>query len=144
MVPENARGDNAPSDKAWTIHAAIIGVNMGNMLFRGLELDPADPDMGTVIGLAILAAALPFQAVFFLINSYIQEFENADDVEFVILLKLSIICQVVSYLSLLGLAWLFFNTHQYIGIAFATGAVIAIVLVRSATNQAVTLRESAM
>jgi len=50
----------------------------------------------------------------------------------------------VSYLSLLGLAWLFFNTHQYIGTAFATGAVIAIVLVRSATNQAVTLRESAM
>ena len=144
MVPENAQGDNAPSDKAWTIHAAIIGVNMGNMLFRGLELNPENPDMGTVIGLAILAAALPFQAVFFLINSYIQEFENADDVEFVILLKLSIICQVVSYLSLLGLAWLFFNTHQYIGIAFATGAVIAIVLVRSATNQAVTLRESAM
>jgi len=143
MVAKNVQADNAPSDKAWTIHAAIIGVNMGNMLFRGLELDPADPDMGTVIGLAILAAALPFQAVFFLINSYIQEFENADDVEFVILLKLSIICQVVSYLSLLGLAWLFFNTHQYIGIAFATGAVIAIVLVRSATNQAVTLRESA-
>ena len=144
MVPENAQGDNAPSDKAWTIHAAIIGVNMGNMLFRGLELNPENPDMGTVIGLAILAAALPFQAVFFLINSYIREFENADDVEFVILLKLSIICQMVSYLSLLGLAWLFFNTHQYIGIAFATGAIIAIVLVRSATNQAVTLRESAM
>ena len=144
MVPENARGDNSPSDKAWTIHAAIIGVNMGNMLFRGLELNPENPDRGTVIGLAILAAALPFQAVFFLINSYIQEFENADDVEFVILLKLSIICQMVSYLSLLGLAWLFFNTHQYIGIAFATGAIIAIVLVRSATNQAVTLRESAM
>ena len=144
MVPENAQGDNAPSDKAWTIHAAIIGVNMGNMLFRGLELNPENPDMGTVIGLAILAAALPFQAVFFLINSYIQEFENANDVEFVILLKLSIICQVVSYLSLLGLAWLFFNTHQYIGIAFATGAIIAIVLVRTATNQAVTLRESAL
>ena len=144
MVPENAQGDNAPSDKAWTIHAAIIGVNMGNMLFRGLELNPENPDMGTVIGLAILAAALPFQAVFFLINSYIQEFENANDVEFIILLKLSIICQMVSYLSLLGIAWLFYNTHQYIGIAFASGAVIAIVLVRSATNQAVTLRESAM
>jgi len=144
MVPENAQGDNAPSDKAWTIHAAIIGVNMGNMLFRGLELNPQNPDMGTVIGLAILAAALPFQAVFFLINSYIQEFENANDVEFIILLKLSIICQMVSYLSLLGIAWLFYNTHQYIGIAFASGAVIAIVLVRSATNQAFTLRESAM
>ena len=144
MVPKNAQGDNAPSDKAWTIHAAIIGVNMGNMLFRGLELNPDNPDMGTVIGLAILAAALPFQAVFFLINSYIQEFENANDIEFVILLRLSIICQMVSYLSLLGIAWLFYNTHQYIGIAFASGAIIAIVLVRSATNQASALRESAM
>ena len=144
MVPENAQGDNAPSDKAWTIHAAIIGVNMGNMLFRGLELNPQDPDMGTVIGLAILAAALPFQAVFFLINSYIQEFEDTNDIEFVILLRLSIICQMVSYLSLLGIAWLFYNTHQYIGIAFASGAIIAIVLVRSATNQASVLRESAM
>ena len=144
MVPKNAQGDNAPSDKAWTIHAAIIGVNMGNMLFRGLELNPENPDMGTVIGLAILAAALPFQAVFFLINSYIQEFENANDIEFVILLRLSIICQMVSYLSLLGIAWLFYNTHQYIGIAFASGAIIAIVLVRSATNQASVLRESAM
>ena len=144
MVPKNAQGDNAPSDKAWTIHAAIIGVNMGNMLFRGLELNPDNPDMGTVIGLAILAAALPFQAVFFLINSYIQEFEDTNDIEFVILLRLSIICQMVSYLSLLGIAWLFYNTHQYIGIAFASGAIIAIVLVRSATNQASVLRESAM
>ena len=144
MVPKNAQGNNAPSDKAWTIHAAIIGVNMGNMLFRGLELNPENPDMGTVIGLAILAAALPFQAVFFLINSYIQEFEDTNDIEFVILLRLSIICQMVSYLSLLGIAWLFYNTHQYIGIAFASGAIIAIVLVRSATNQASVLRESAM
>ena len=144
MVPKNAQGDNAPSDKAWTIHAAIIGVNMGNMLFRGLELNPENPDMGTVIGLAILAAALPFQAVFFLINSYIQEFEDTNDIEFVILLRLSIICQMVSYLSLLGIAWLFYNTHQYIGIAFASGAIIAIVLVRSASNQASVLRESAM
>ena len=144
MVPENAQGDNAPSDKAWTIHAAIIGVNMGNMLFRGLELNPENPDMGTVIGLAILAAALPFQAVFFLINSYIQEFENANDPEYVMLVRLSVICQMVSYLSLLGIAWLFYNTHQYIGIAFASGAIIAIVLVRSAMNQAATLRESAI
>ena len=117
---------------------------MGNMLFRGLELNPENPDMGAIIGLAVLAAALPFQAVFFLINSYIQEFENANDPEYVMLVRLSIICQMVSYLSLLGIAWLFYNTHQYIGIAFASGAIIAIVLVRSAMNQAATLRESAI
>ena len=37
-----------------------------NILFRGLELDQADPDMIVVTGLTILAAALPFQAIFFL------------------------------------------------------------------------------
>ena len=144
MVPDSAGDDDAPSDKAWTIHAAIVGVNMGNMLFRGLELNPENPDMGAIIGLAVLAAALPFQAVFFLINSYIREFENANDPEYVMLVRLSIICQMVSYLSLLGIAWLFYNTHQYIGIAFASGAIIAIVMVRSAMNQAATLRESAI
>lgn len=35
MVPDRDGDDNAPTDKAWTIHAAIVGVNMGNMLFRG-------------------------------------------------------------------------------------------------------------
>ena len=108
MVPDRAGDAAAPSDKAWTIHAAIVGVNMGNMLFRGLELNPENPDMGAIIGLAVLAAALPFQAVFFLINSYIQEFENANDPEYVMLVRLSIICQMVSYLSLLGIAWLFY------------------------------------
>jgi len=56
-------------------------MNMGNMLFRGLELNKDNPDMVTVTGLAILAAALPFQAIFFLINSYIREFENANDID---------------------------------------------------------------
>ena len=144
VVPESARADFAPSDKAWAIHAAIIGMNMGNMLFRGLELNKDNPDMVTVTGLAILAAALPFQAIFFLINSYIREFENANDIEYIMLLKLSIICQVVSYLSLVGIALLFFNTHQYIGMAFASGAIIAFVLIRSAMTQAATLRGSSM
>ena len=32
------------SDKAWAIHAAIIGLNSGNLLFRGLELDQDNPE----------------------------------------------------------------------------------------------------
>ena len=55
-------------------------MNMCNMLFRGLEFNKYHPDMVTVAGLAILASALPFQAIFFLINSYIREFENANDI----------------------------------------------------------------
>ena len=73
-MPSNATVEpTSPYDKVWTIHASIIGLNMGNILFRGLELDQSDPDMIVVTGLTILAAALPFQAIFFLINSYIRE-----------------------------------------------------------------------
>ncbi len=144
MVPESARVESPPSDKAWAIHAAIIGLNTGYLLFRGLELSKDNPDMLTVVGLAILAAALPFQAIFFLINSYIHEFENAHDIEYLMLLRLSLICQIISYLSLVGIALLFFDTHRYIGLAFGGGAIIAFVLVRSAMTQAATLRGSSM
>ena len=72
VVPRRDDDDDVPADKAWAIHAAIIGLNTGNLLFRGLELDPTNPGMITVACLAVLAAALPFQAIFFLIISYIQ------------------------------------------------------------------------
>ena len=67
----NQKQDESPVDRAWAIHAAIIGLNTGNLLFRGLELDPENPGLITVACLSLLAIALPFQAVFFLINSYL-------------------------------------------------------------------------
>ena len=69
MAARANNDDSSSYDKAWTIHASIIGLNTGNILFQGLELDPSNPDMVVITGLTILAAALPFQAIFFLINS---------------------------------------------------------------------------
>ena len=43
VVPRTEQEDEVPVDKAWAIHAAIIGLNTGNLLFRGLELDPDAP-----------------------------------------------------------------------------------------------------
>ena len=86
VVPRTEQEDEVPVDKAWAIHAAIIGLNTGNLLFRGLELDPVNPGMVTVACLAVLAAALPFQAIFFLINSYIQEASNVHEMEYIICL----------------------------------------------------------
>ena len=56
VVPRRDDDDDVPADKAWAIHAAIIGLNTGNLLFRGLELDPDNPGMITVACLAVLAA----------------------------------------------------------------------------------------
>ena len=135
-----ASNDNSSSyDKAWTIHASIIGLNTGNILFQGLELDPSNPDMVVITGLTILAAALPFQAIFFLINSYIQEFDGMHELEYAMLERLLIICQVISYSSLIGIAILMTNTHHYIGMAFITSAILAILFLRTASNQADTL-----
>ncbi|DAC64069.1 MAG TPA: hypothetical protein HA240_02245 [Candidatus Thalassarchaeaceae archaeon] len=135
-----ASNDNSSSyDKAWTIHASIIGLNTGNILFQGLELDSSNPDMIVITGLTILAAALPFQAIFFLINSYIQEFDGMHELEYAMLERLLIICQVISYSSLIGIAILMTNTHHYIGMAFITSAILAILFLRTASNQADTL-----
>ena len=109
------------------------------MLFRGLELDPDDPGMITVACLAVLAAALPFQAIFFLINSYIQEASNVHEIEFIMLQRLSLICQTISYLSLTAIGILMFETHMYVGGSFFAGCIVAFILLRTAMTQAETL-----
>ena len=139
VVPIGEDGEETPADKAWAIHAAIIGLNTGNLLFRGLELDPDNPEMVTVACLAILAAALPFQAIFFLINSYIQEASNVHEMEYVMLQRLSLICQTISYLSLTAIGILMFETHVYVGGSFFAGCIIAFFLLRAAMTQAETL-----
>lgn len=142
VVPRRADDDDVPTDKAWAIHAAIIGLNTGNLLFRGLELDPVDPEMITVACLAVLAAALPFQAIFFLINSYIQEASNVHEIEFIMLQRLSLICQTISYLSLTAIGILMFETHVYVGGSFFAGCIVAFFLLRAAMNQAEALATS--
>ena len=130
VVPRTEQEDEVPVDKAWAIHAAIIGLNTGNLLFRGLELDPVNPGMVTVACLAVLAAALPFQAIFFLINSYIQEAPNVHEMEYIMLQRLSLICQTISYLSLTAIGILMFETHVYVGGSFFAGCVVAFFLSR--------------
>ena len=142
VVPRRDDDDDVPADKAWAIHAAIIGVNTGNLLFRGLELDPTDPEMITVACLAVLAAALPFQAIFSLINSYIQEASNVHEIEFIMLQRLSLICQTISYLSLTAIGILMFETHVYVGGSFFAGCIVAFFLLRAAMNQAEALATS--
>ena len=135
VVPEAVGREAGHSDHALGLQVAIPSFNTGNILFRGLELtDP--PDMIVVIGLAILASALPFQAGFFLIDAYLKDFDQVNDVEYVMLLRLSLICQLVSYLSLSAIVLLMWNTHQVIGTAFLSSVIIALVLIRTAMTQA--------
>ena len=85
------------------------------------------------------ADALLRQSIFFLINSYIREFDGTNELEYVMLERLLIICQVISYSSLIGIAILMTNTHYYMGTAFIVSAIIAVLFLRTASNQADTL-----
>ena len=43
----------------------------------------------------------------------------------------SAICQIVSYMSLLGLAMMWYNISLYVGVAFLLSTALAIILIRS-------------
>ena len=130
-----------PSEKRWTIMAALLGANMAFALFQGLaQLE--NPSQVRHIALLIVISALPFQAVYFMIHAFVLEYsdrikENAMKV----LLRLSAACQMISYFSLIGIAMMFYVTHWSIGLAFTLSGMVAIIMVRMAVAQAETLAE---
>ena len=130
-----------PSEKRWTIMAALLGANMAFALFQGLA-QRDDPRQMRLFALLIVIAALPFQAVYFMIYAYVLEYadrirENAMKV----LLRLSIACQMISYLSISGIALMFYVIHWSIGLAFTLSGLAAIIMVRMAIVQVKTLAE---
>ncbi|MBT3654484.1 MAG: hypothetical protein HN534_06110 [Euryarchaeota archaeon] len=140
MVPADASGEAQFTDKQWTIMAAIIGMNTGYLLFHGLSLEGADNPFLKVVGLTIIAIALPFQGIYFMIHTFVQEHPNRImDSEFKVLNMISGICQLVSYLSLSGVFLILYNTHHVIGASFAVSAFVALLLVRTAMANAAAL-----
>jgi len=140
MVPADASGEAQFTDKQWTIMAAIIGMNTGYLLFHGLSLEGADYPFLKVVGLTIIAIALPFQGIYFMIHTFVQEHPNRImDSEFKVLNMISGICQLVSYLSLSGVFLILYNTHHVIGASFAVSAFVALLLVRTAMANAAAL-----
>ena len=62
----NVESRTSSQDKRWTIMAALLGTNTALLLFQGIE-QAKSPDNVRELALAIIAAALPFQAIYFLI-----------------------------------------------------------------------------
>jgi hypothetical protein len=62
----NVESRTSSQDKRWTIMAALLGTNTAVMLFQGMEQE-ANPTQIREVALTIIAATLPFQAIYFLI-----------------------------------------------------------------------------
>ena len=127
----NVESRTSAQDKRWTIMAALLGTNTAFMLFQGIEQE-TNPKFIREIALAIIAATLPFQGIYFLIYTFLLEHVNELSPQRINRLKMaSAICQIVSYMSIIGLGMMWFNISLYVGVAFFFSTALAIILIRS-------------
>jgi mannose/fructose/N-acetylgalactosamine-specific phosphotransferase system component IIC len=130
-----------PSEKRWTIMAALLGTNMAFALFQGLA-HQNDPRQIRHIALLIVIAALPFQAVYFMIHAFVLEYsDRIQENAMKVIVRLATACQMISYFSIIGIAMMFYAIHWSIGLAFTLSGMAAIIMVRLAFAQADILAE---
>ncbi len=127
----NVESRTSSQDKRWTIMAALLGTNTAFMLFHGLEQE-ANPKFIREIALAIIAATLPFQGIYFLIYTFLLEHDGELSPKRIDKLKMaSAVCQIISYISLIGFGLMWYNISLYVGVAFVLSTGLAIILIRS-------------
>jgi hypothetical protein len=126
----NVESRTSAQDKRWTIMAALLGTNTAFMLFQGIAQE-SNPELIREVALAIIAATMPFQGIYFLIYTFLLEHDGELSSRRIDRLKLaSAICQIISYMSILGLGMMWFNISRFVGIAFSLSMVLAIILIR--------------
>ena len=128
----NVESRTSSQDKRWTIMAALLGTNTAIMLFQGMEQE-ANPTQIREVALTIIAATLPFQAIYFLIYTFLLENNGRLSRHMVMKLNTaSNVCQLFAYASLVGVSMLWYNLSIYVGVAFLASTAFAMVLVRYA------------
>ena len=127
----NVESRTSSQDKRWTIMAALLGTNTALMLFQGIE-QSREYLMIREVALAIIAAALPFQGIYFLIYTFVLEHEQRLPAARLRKPELaSALCQVVSYGSLIGVAMMWYNMSSWVGVSFIASSILAIFLIRN-------------
>ncbi len=130
----NVESRTSSQDKRWTIMAALLGTNTAVMLFQGIEQE-RNPTFIREIALAIIAATLPFQGIYFLIYTYLLENNGRLSIEITDRLnRASAVCQLVAYLSLFGVGMMWYNISNYVGVFFVVSTILAIIFIRIAMN----------
>jgi hypothetical protein len=128
----NVESRTSSQDKRWTIMAALLGTNTAVMLFQGIEQERSPTEIRE-LALSIIAATLPFQGIYFLIYTFVLE--NEATLETAMrdrLQKASEICQLVAYISLVGVGMMWYNISTSVGIFFVVSTILAIIFIRVA------------
>ena len=128
----NVESRRSSQDKRWTIMAALLGTNTAVMLFQGIEQE-RNPTEIRELALSIIAATLPFQGIYFLIYTFVLENEaTLENHMRDRLQKASAICQLVAYISLVGVGMMWYNISTSVGIFFVVSTILAIIFIRVA------------
>ncbi|MBT60324.1 MAG: hypothetical protein CMA63_02075 [Euryarchaeota archaeon] len=130
----NVESRTSSQDKRWTIMAALLGTNTAVMLFQGIQQE-ANPQFIREIALAIIAASLPFQGIYFLIYTFLLEHNGKLSKDRMDRLHLaSAVCQIIAYGSLVGVGLMWYSQSTYVGAAFVISTIFAVILIRSVMN----------
>ncbi|DAC46268.1 MAG TPA: hypothetical protein D7H93_02650, partial [Candidatus Poseidoniales archaeon] len=79
------------------------------------------------------ATAIPFQGIYFLIYTYVLEHEGTlSESHLLRLAKASAVCQMMGYGSLIGVAMMWYNISNYVGVFFVLSTGASIILIRTA------------
>ncbi|MAK42269.1 MAG: hypothetical protein CL997_06260 [Euryarchaeota archaeon] len=117
-------------EKRWNIMAALLGTNTALLLVQTLQQE-TKPELSREIGLTIVAATIPFQGLYFLLYTFLQEQHfRLDENLRNRFLKALTMCQGIGYMSLIGMTIMWFNTSIYMGSGFLISTTIAIIFIK--------------
>ena len=117
-------------EKRWNIMAALLGTNTALLLVQTLQQE-TKPELSGEIGLTIVAATIPFQGLYFLLYTFLQEQHfRLDENLRNRFLKALTMCQGIGYMSLIGMTIMWFNTSIYMGSGFLISTTIAIIFIK--------------
>ena len=128
----NVESRTSSQDKRWTIMAALLGTNTAFMLFQGIEQE-RNYSAVREVALTIIASAIPFQGIYFLIYTYVMEHNGTlSESHLLRLAKASALCQVAAYGSLIGVALMWYNISNYVCVFFVLATGTSVILIRTA------------
>tara|TARA_B100000941_G_scaffold125491_1_gene88727 strand:+ start:12445 stop:12933 length:489 start_codon:yes stop_codon:yes gene_type:complete len=131
----NVESRTSSQDKRWTIMAALLGTNTAILLFQGIEQENNYSKLREY-ALTVIAAAIPFQGIYFLIYTFLLENDGKLSDDMMSRLNLaSALCQVIAYVSIGGIIALWYRMSSMVGIVFTLSSIIAMILVRYSMKQ---------
>ena len=129
-------------EKRWNIMAALLGTNTALLLVQTLQQE-TKPELSREIGLTIVAATIPFQGLYFLLYTFLQEqYFRLDENLRNRFLKALTMCQGIGYMSLIGMTIMWFNTSIYMGSGFLISTTIAIIFIKIVMKDANKIQSS--